>query len=304
MGETQVSIIIPVYNVEPYLRQCLDSVLGQTFKNFEVLLVNDGSTDNSGFICQEYVEKDNRVRYFEKENGGVSSARNFGIKHSRGEYITFIDSDDWVEPNYLEIFYKTIKEKDADIVVTNYCTFREKDAMFLFHVAETNEALVFQPDDAFFNYIFSTFSTDISWGSACSKLFKKSLFECLYFSEDISWAEDFDLMYKLFLVSKCIVYLHKAPYCYRDRGDSASKAPGEEPIYQSLKVSEDRLLNLALAGIDLTEARQHHIGLLQWMKYNMGTVWNMSDTVTYKKIENQLWLLNIVKQKEKNIDEY
>ena len=156
----------------------------------------------------------------------------------------------------------------------------------------------------YFNYIFSTFSTDISWGSACSKLFKKSLFECLYFSEDISWAEDFDLMYKLFLVSKCIVYLHKAPYCYRDRGDSASKAPGEEPIYQSLKVSEDRLLNLALAGIDLTEARQHHIGLLQWMKYNMGTVWNMSDTVTYKKIENQLWLLNIVKQKEKNIDEY
>ena len=304
MGETQVSIIIPVYNVEPYLRQCLDSVLGQTFKNFEVLLVNDGSTDNSGFICQEYVEKDNRVRYFEKENEGVSSARNFGIKHSRGEYITFIDSDDWVEPNYLEIFYKTIKEKDADIVVANYCTFRKKDATFLFHVAETNEALVFQPDDAFFNYMFSTFSTDISWGSACSKLFKKPLFECLYFSEDISWAEDFDLMYKLFLVSKCIVYLHKAPYCYRDRGDSASKAPWEEPIYQSLKVSEDRLLNLALAGIDLTEARQHYIGLLQWMKYNMGTVWNMTDTVTYKKIEHQLWLLNIVKQKEKNIDEY
>lgn len=77
MGETQVSIIIPVYNVEPYLRQCLDSVLGQTFKNFEVLLVNDGSTDGSGRICQEYVEKDNRIRYFEKENGGVSSARNF-----------------------------------------------------------------------------------------------------------------------------------------------------------------------------------------------------------------------------------
>lgn len=135
--------------------------------------------------------------------------------------------------------------------------------MFLFHVAETNEALVFQPDDAFFNYMFSTFSTDISWGSACSKLFKKSLFERLYSSEDVSWAEDFDLMYKLFLVSKCIVYLHKAPYCYRDRGDSASKAPGEEPIYQILKVSEGRLLNLALAGVDLTKAREHHIGLLQ-----------------------------------------
>lgn len=102
-------------------------------------------------------------------------------------------------------------------------------------------------------------------------------------------------MYKLFLVSKCIVYLHKAPYCYRDRGDSASKVSGEEPIRQSLRVSEDRLLTLALAGIDLTEARKHHIGLLQWMKYNMGTVWDMSDTSTYKKIEDQLWLLHLDK---------
>ena len=188
-----ISIIIPIYNVEFYLRKCLDSIVEQSFPYFELLLINDGS----GQICQEYIEKDERIRYFEKENGGVSSAPNFGIKQSRGKYITFIDSDDWVEPNYLEIFYKTIKEKDADIVVTNYCTFREKDAMFLFHVAETNEAL------------------------------------------------------------------HKAPYCYRDRGDSASKAPGEKPIYQILKVSEDRLLNLALAGVDLTKAREHHIGLLQ-----------------------------------------
>lgn len=239
------------------------------------------------------MEKDDRIRCFEKENSGVSSARNFGIKHSRGEYITFIDSDDWIEPNYLEILYKTIKEQEADIVVTNYYTFREEDAMFLFHVAETNEPLVFQPNDSFFNYMFSTFGTDIAWGSSWSKLFKKSLFDRLCFSEDISWAEDFDLMYKLFLISERIIYLHKAPYCYRDRGDSASKAPGEEPICQSLEVSEGRLLTLALAGIDLTEARKHHIGLLQWMKYNMGTVWDMSDTVTFKKIEQQLWLLDL-----------
>ncbi len=266
-----ISIIIPIYNVESYLRKCLDSIIEQSFPYFELLLINDGSTDASAQICQEYVEKDDRIRYFEKENSGVSSARNFGIKHSRGEYITFIDSDDWIEPNYLG----------------------EEDAMFLFHVAETNEPLVFQPNDSFFNYMFSTFGTDIAWGSSWSKLFKKSLFDRLCFSEDISWAEDFDLMYKLFLISERIIYLHKAPYCYRDRGDSASKAPGEEPICQSLEVSEGRLLTLALAGIDLTEARKHHIGLLQWMKYNMGTVWDMSDTVTFKKIEQQLWLLDL-----------
>lgn len=112
-----ISIIIPIYDVESYLRKCLDSIMEQSFPYFELLLINDGSTDASAQICQEYVEKDDRIRYFEKENGGVSSARNFGIKHSRGEYITFIDSDDWVEPNYLEIFYKSIKEQDADIVV-------------------------------------------------------------------------------------------------------------------------------------------------------------------------------------------
>lgn len=290
-----ISIIIPIYNVESYLRKCLDSIMEQSFSYFELLLINDGSTDASAQICQEYVEKDDRIRYFEKENSGVSSARNFGIKHSRGEYIIFIDSDDWVEPNYLEILYKTMKELEGDIVVTNYYTFREEDAMFLFHVAETNEPLVFQPNDSFFNYMFSTFGTDIAWGSSWSKLFKKSLFDRLYFSEDISWAEDFDLMYKLFLISERIIYLHKAPYCYRDRGDIASKSPGEEPICQSLEVSEGRLLTLALAGIVLTEARKHHIGLLQWMKYNMGTVWDMSDTTTYEKIEDQLWLLNLDK---------
>ena len=108
-----ISIIIPIYNVESYLRKCLDSIIEQSFPYFELLLINDGSTDASTQICQEYVEKDDRIRYFEKENGGVSSARNFGIKHSRGEYITFIDSDDWIEPNYLEILYKTIKERGS-----------------------------------------------------------------------------------------------------------------------------------------------------------------------------------------------
>ena len=90
MRETQVSIIIPVYNVEPYLRQCLDSVLGQTFKNFEVLLVNDGSSDSSGDICREYVEKDSRFHYFEKENGGLSDARNYGIERAQGEYLILL----------------------------------------------------------------------------------------------------------------------------------------------------------------------------------------------------------------------
>ena len=118
-----VSIIVPVFNVEKYLRQCLDSILGQTFNQFEVIIVNDGSTDNSGAICQEYEARDNRIVYLEKENGGVSEARNLGLDFATSEYIIFIDSDDWIEPTYVEVLYEKIEEYQADIVFENYTSF-------------------------------------------------------------------------------------------------------------------------------------------------------------------------------------
>ena len=102
MTQELISIIVPIYNVENYLRHCLDSIQKQTYQNFECLLINDGSPDNSAGICREYVEKDSRFRYFEKENGGLSSARNVGIEKSSGVYITFVDSDDWLDSDYLE----------------------------------------------------------------------------------------------------------------------------------------------------------------------------------------------------------
>ena len=115
-----ISIIVPIYNVEKYLRQCLDSIQDQSYQNFECLLINDGSPDNSADICKEYVSKDPRFRYIEKENGGVSSARNLGLEHSKGEYITFIDSDDWVDLDYLEVLHSKIKEYNTDFVISSY----------------------------------------------------------------------------------------------------------------------------------------------------------------------------------------
>ena len=120
MRNELISIIVPIYNVEKYLRQCLDSIMNQTYRNFECLLINDGSSDNSEDICREYVSKDSRFRYFEKENGGVSSARNLGIEHSKGEYITFIDSDDWVDSDYLEVLYNSLVDERADIAISTY----------------------------------------------------------------------------------------------------------------------------------------------------------------------------------------
>jgi len=107
---SKISVIVPVYNTEKYLHRCIDSILAQTFTDFELLLIDDGSKDNSGAICDEYAAKDSRVRVFHKENGGVSSARNLGLDNVRGEWVTFVDSDDWVEKEYIELFVKNIDD--------------------------------------------------------------------------------------------------------------------------------------------------------------------------------------------------
>ena len=110
MDSPIISVIVPVYNVEQYLPHCIDSILTQTFTDFEVLLIDDGSTDNSGRICDEYAKKDNRIRVFHKENGGVSSARNVGLDNAEGEFLGFVDGDDILSPVYLMILLKALED--------------------------------------------------------------------------------------------------------------------------------------------------------------------------------------------------
>lgn len=112
-----ISIIIPIYNTEKYLRRCLDSIVAQTYKDFECIMVDDGSTDNSGKICDEYAVKDNRFKAYHKQNGGASSARNVGLDNTKGEYIVFCDADDFVEDSWLSVFMSNIK--DYDIVISS-----------------------------------------------------------------------------------------------------------------------------------------------------------------------------------------
>ena len=116
----KISIIVPIYNVEKFLPRCLDSLLAQTFPDFELLLIDDGSKDRSGDICDKYALKDQRIRVFHKENGGVASARQLGVDEARGEYSIHADGDDWVEPDMLQCFYDKAKETNADIVIADY----------------------------------------------------------------------------------------------------------------------------------------------------------------------------------------
>lgn len=115
-----ISIIVPVYNVEPYLEQCLDSIIHQTYRDIEIIVVNDGSTDRSGEICRAYAGRDPRIVLFETENRGLSAARNLGIDNAHGEWIMFVDSDDWVEPEFCEAPLRAAQENDADLVIFGF----------------------------------------------------------------------------------------------------------------------------------------------------------------------------------------
>ena len=118
----KLSVIVPVYNTEKYLRECIDSILAQTFTDFELILVDDGSTDGSGIICDEYADKDPRVQVIHQQNGGATVARRSGVRIARGEYVTFVDSDDWIDSDFYAPMIEKIKETGADVLVCNTLT--------------------------------------------------------------------------------------------------------------------------------------------------------------------------------------
>ena len=124
-----ISVIIPVYNVQDYLPRCLDSVINNSYRNLEIICVNDGSTDRGLEILRDYEKKDSRIHVFSKKNGGLSSARNEGLKHCTGKWVAFIDSDDWIHKNYFEVLLNHQKENDYDVVVCNYVRTSDDDVL-------------------------------------------------------------------------------------------------------------------------------------------------------------------------------
>lgn len=175
-----ISIIIPVYNVEMYLAKCLDSIIKQSYSDFEVILINDGSVDNSLEICEQYVKKDKRFVLVDQDNGGVSKARNTGLLKAQGKYITFIDSDDTVDSRYLEILYKNIRSANANI---SMCTWNcEENVVYGKH----HKPQCWNRQQTFFN-MFKTKKID---GSVCSKLYCRECVENLFFNENLKIGED------------------------------------------------------------------------------------------------------------------
>ena len=202
-------------------------------------------------ICREYVDKDSRFRYFEKENGGVSSARNLGMKCANGDYITFVDPDDWLDPDYLEILYLKMMEYDADVAIATYKKYSVSDGCYYFHVLDQDYyEKVYTGDEllAELPYRESFDSTfNVSWG----KLFKRSVLYSLVFNEQRVMGEDLEFNFKVFLrLNKCL-YIHKPLYNFRQHNSSTrARILTDKDLMDDLEIRMERVPYLLVRNID------------------------------------------------------
>lgn len=178
-----ISVIVPIYNSKRCIEKCIKSILCQTYKNIEILLINDGSTDNSLDICKKYAKKDKRIKIINKKNGGVSSARNVGLLNSTGKYISFVDSDDYIEKNMIELLYNSIIEEESDIAICNLF-FEDENGGKKFNNKSENFCFIREkfPEFSFYNKNIS--------GFVCNKLYTKSILNNIFFDKNIIIGED------------------------------------------------------------------------------------------------------------------
>ena len=221
MNSVQVSIIVPVFNVKKYLPECLDSILSQTYDNYELILIDDGSTDGSGEICDEYAAKDSRIVVIHKQNGGVAEVRNLGISKANGEYICFVDSDDVVAPTYIQVLYEAAIKDGSGIVMCDYYSFNDGEAIPKDVVSKNKEKIVITENEME-DEAFSAENT-VKLVIPINKIYKKSLFERVkYPSGKIH--EDAYVYHRLLHETRQVVFLPNVLYFYRKRADSITNS--------------------------------------------------------------------------------
>ena len=296
----KITVIVPVYNVEHYLDKCLHSLINQTYKNLEIIVINDGSTDNSGTICQEYAQKDNRIIYIEKENGGQSEARNMGLDRMTGSYVTFVDSDDWVELDYVETLYQKITEYQADIAVGNYYSFNETEGMYYFHIfGDSYYEKVYDNVSIFENFYESEHMKNFSLICVGGKLYKADLFRELRF-EVGKLGEDGYLNQKIYLLAEKTIYLNAGLYVYRQREGSSSRSWTEKWMHALVDAMSERITLLANMGYPLEKHLAVYNKMLDSALAN-GKASTLSDTSTYKELAAKKMVLSQLTT-EKKID--
>lgn len=258
----KISIIVPVYNVEEYLERCVDSILNQTFKDFELILVNDGSTDNSPIICDTYAQKDNRVKVIHKKNEGSAIARNVGLNICKGKYIGFVDSDDYIFKTMYENLLNIIIKENAEIAICKYKNFKSYEDIKFENSKRTLKS--FNNIEALENYFLDYGHKDrIIHTLIWDKLYKRELFDEIRFP-NVSFAEDGYVVYKLLYKSKKTIFVYDTLYYYFERLGSLSRTTFSEKyleIYKDIKEIFDFMYkrNKSLAKMSAKSYIDKHI---------------------------------------------
>lgn len=272
--ETQISLIVPIYKTEKELPACIESILNQTYTNYELILLEDGSPDSCGQICEKYASKDSRIRVIHKENTGVADTRNIGIQLARGEYIGFVDSDDTIEPTMLEQWNQVIKKEQPDLLICDYKTNNIKQI----EIRKTIKEGILTKKSFFENLYKEEYYGGFLW----NKLFHKKLFQLkeetpILLNPQLKIMEDLIVVSKLAQKAEKIYYINQKLYNYRDREQSALHSTFQLPIKENIYQAYLELIpiievnskeNLEMAKINQCRECAHLLSLIRCTKHN------------------------------------
>jgi len=242
-----ISIIVPIYNAEKYLSECIESILSQTHKNIQLILINDGSTDNSLNICNHYKNIDNRILVLDKSNEGVSATRNLGIKLAEGDYIGFVDSDDYVEENMYEVLLNQIENDKSQVcAMTSYTinSFEKYKSIYKNNMVSGNEALK--------HLLLLRFTT-----SLCACLYSKDIIKNCYLNDEIHFFEDFELNSRILSILSTVSICDQRLYNYRSNASSINRQEINDKRITCLKIYEIFIKNLENKSRELFKYALH-----------------------------------------------
>ena len=279
-----ISIIVPVYKAEKYLRRCVNSILAQTYQNIEVLLIDDGSPDNSGSICDEYAEKDSRVRVFHKSNSGVSSARNLGLKEAKGQYIGFVDSDDYVLPKMYETLTDLIQSQGADIAICGYQKELENGTFEPYWKEKISCA--FNKEQMIPNLLTNKYYTCSVW----SMLFSKSVIRSVSFDESRKHNEDLLFIYEAMKRADKSGFTSEVCYCYCTNEGSATTSGFSDTMMDVVYISE-----YILQDIKVNVPNLYRLERREFMRNNITTAM-CGARAGYGNKENKVRIQNNVRK--------
>lgn len=275
MNEEQkplISIIVPVYNARKYLKECINSIVNQTYTNLDIILIDDGSTDDSGEICDEYAKKEKRIRVFHKNNAGVSSARNMGISQSKAKFLCFVDSDDIILPDYIMYLYELLISNHTDmsaceyVRLTNIEMYKESKNSSCVKVYDKNTALK--------NMIYKRRITGHSW----LKLYKRELLSNIHYNEELEVAEDFDFVYQYLQNVDSISYGSRILYIYRQNEESCMHSNNWRKYEKAWEISNNRLNTIKECNSKLIVAYKTYLFIGALGFYSMSKNWVDADS--------------------------